>query len=157
MLGDEVGDEVEYEMTHGKWKPCNRDLHSGPASQSVYASVIGGGNRGRVYGATVHVVLYCSMQLCTVRIDACDVLSQVWEIRELIALCIMVSWETCEGVLWLYHVNNTWAKKIIFNFQGIDDLFGRFHKFYAIFWFLHWLVILCFAAMLFMLIQPKPF
>lgn len=105
----------------------------------------------------VHVVLYCSMQLCTVRIDACDVLSQVWEIRELIALCIMVSWETCEGVLWLYHVNNTWAKKIIFNFQGIDDLFGRFHKFYAIFWFLHWLVILCFAAMLFMLIQPKPF
>lgn len=119
--------------------------------------IIGGGNRGRVYGATVHVVLYCSMQLCTVRIDACDVLSQVWEIRELIALCIMVSWETCEGVLWLYHVNNTWAKKIIFNFQGIDDLFGRFHKFYAIFWFLHWLVILCFAAMLFMLIQPKPF
>lgn len=39
MLGDEAGDEVEYEMTHGKWKPCNRDLHSGPASQSVYASV----------------------------------------------------------------------------------------------------------------------
>ena len=74
------GDEVGYEMAHGGWTSCGRDLRNGLHEVCVQASVFAEENCGVLYGCystrgTVAVLLYCAY-MCTqwrvcVYVDAC--------------------------------------------------------------------------------------
>ena len=87
-------DEVGYEITHGGWTPCGRDLRNGFHEVCVQASVFAkdiGRNWIGVYSATVRRGTVAYICVCTVASSTCVC---TWCMHAVACMCVvLVCWE----------------------------------------------------------------